>query len=594
MSLILGIYSKKEKLNKYKIKEVLGEFPFNKKRKLQTISSGKIFLSALKFRANSGCIVKNENGYLTILFGGEVYDFNDKMNILIEKGHKFKDKKNCAEFILHSYEEYGSSFFKDINGIFSFAIYDRLKDELILGNDSFGLRPLFIYNAKECCIFSSEYEPIIKYKKFDKELNYDAIAEYFTLGYPLGGKTFFQSINNLLPGSLLKIRKNQTSLKRYDLLDIKINKNKDLNYFAKEISKVFKKAVQNRVKSLGTLHMFLSGGADTRLILSNLSKDQRDRIKFYTWKNPYLKEDEDRDVIIAKMLTKKLNLNHKITGVKIKRTSKKFLGGLCGGEFLGGGCFNVGLKIEKVNKKKTEESFKKIFSEKFLENISFSPYSSLKKTLRGIKAENKEFLFNIHQITRGFFTNVYGGSSGGWLNPYHFRQNTPFWDKDFLKVLLTVPKDYLINYKLYNQVYKDYYQELIKIPTNNELLVFKSNDYYTLITKFTYKIRFITRQVYKIDFFDKLHYRILSKLASITGSCMELMDKGIEHKSIKKQENSKILSKILRTYMKSNRTWEKNFYNQEYIKSLSEDKNHPIIQSFIDFETWYKKFISIK
>lgn len=610
MSLILGIYSKKEKINKKEIEKILEDFSLNKKRKLQIKFNDKIFLSLAKFWNNDNNIVENEDKSLVILFGGEVYDFNRKVNALIKKGHKFKNRKNCAEFILHSYEEFGESFLKNVNGTFSFAIYNKLEDELILGNDSFGLYPLFIYNTHKYCIFSSEYEPITKYKKFNKELNYDAIAEYFTLGLPLGGKTFFKSINNLAPGSLLKIKKNQINLKQYDDLNIKIDKNKNLNYFATEIAKILKKAVQIRIRNLKNLVCSLSGGADTRLILSNLSRNQRKLIQFYTYKNPYLNENKDADIIITKILAKKLNLKHKIPAIQIKkdfkipfferiykkdfeisffekkrnRPSKKVLGGLYGGEFLGGICFDIcPIKIKKINKKKIEQKFKKIFNKQFQKKITNHPYISLKKEFKKIKAENKEFLFNIHQITRGFFTNIYGGSSGH-LDPYTFptKRDTIFWDKNFLKILLTVPKKYLINYKLYNKIYKNHYPELIKIPTNSPLAL-RSSGFIRLIIKLAYRVPFIAGLDCRID--SKNIFK--AKIAHRTGSCMLFMTKGTDFGLVRGLE----YPKILKVYMKSDYTWDKKFYNLEYIKSMSKEENHPVIGSFIDFEAWYREFI---
>src|SRR4030042_2415868 len=257
MSLILGIYSKKDNICDGKIKQVLREFSLDNVRTLHTVRERKILLSFSKSKIDGNNIIENENKTSIILFGGRMYNFNDRVSNLLAGGHKFKHRKNNAEFMLHSYEEYGESFLKEINGIFGFAIYNRLNDELIIVNDSFGFYPLFIYNDDEHIIFSSEYEPITKYRKFDNRLNYDALAEYFTLGVPLEGKTFFKNINNLYPGSVFRMSKNKVNIKQYDDLNIKVDKGKNIDFLSRKASKLIHDATQARSEIPTDIRCFL-------------------------------------------------------------------------------------------------------------------------------------------------------------------------------------------------------------------------------------------------------------------------------------------------------------------------------------------------
>ncbi|MBN2111706.1 hypothetical protein JW707_01270 [Candidatus Woesearchaeota archaeon] len=572
MSVILGIYSKSKNINKNEVKEVLKDFSLNGKRKLQTKKKNRVIFSALK-QYGYGNIAENENKSSVILFGGRIYDFKEGVSKLIRKGHRFKNKKSCAEFVLHSYEEFGESFLKKINGIFSFAIYDEPKDELILANDSFGIHPMFIYNSGDYIIFSSEYHPLVRYHNFDKKLDYNAIVEYFTLGTTLGDKTFFESIKNLHQGSLLKTKGDKSYQKQYDLLDIKIPKNKKIDYFAGRLANIVNKATQSRAENPGEIACDLSGGADTRLILSNLTERQRHLTKFATNQSAYLKEKEDMDVFIAKRIAGMLNLNLKVRKSKpnvkefgehffekrpINNPKKVRLTGTFGGEFLGGCCFEkCPIQINKINDKEIRQSLKKIFTNHFLEKIS-DPLVSLKKELQNIKAENKELYFAIHQFTRGFFTRIYGGSRSGMgsLSPCQLAiesRESVFWDSRFLKVLLTVPKEFLVDYNVYNQIYKKHFPELTNVPTN-------------------------------------------SGLSDRKDSCMEFIGSGTEPKKVKKPR----YSKALQEYLKSSDTWDKKFFNKEYALSESKrkcknysfyDTQSPFIKSFIDFEAWYRAFV---
>ena len=587
MSLILGIYSKKGKINEKMVGGVLKDFSLNGKRKLRTKFSDNFILSALSCDSNYWDIVENEDCSLVFIFGGQLNKFNGKIADLVKKKGASEDRHDLMKYFLPLYLEFKQEFLKCVNGIFIFAVYDRLNNELIFGNDYFGFHPLFIYDNGDYIIFSSEYQPLTKLIGFNNELNYDAIAEYFTLGFSLGNKTIFKCINNLSPGSIFKVSGNQIDLITYCYMGVKIDKNHDLDFFAQKVSKCINDIIEVRVGTNQKIFCDLTGGVDTRLILTNLTDKQRRLAYFNTQKSPNLREDEDTDVIIAKLIAEKLKINHNVINLVYEKdvevsffqknrvitsNGNKKISGKFGGEFLGGACFELFSKrFSRLNKKDINNKLKKIFNKKFSEVVS-DPYLSLKDEFNKIKSENKEFLFFIKHVTRSFFTNVYGGSrSGRWFSPHLFfldsMCNYVFLDQEFLKLLLTIPQKYLIDYKLYNQIYKDYCFELIDIPTN-------------------------------------------SPLAEKGNKCIEFIQQGVEPKKARKRDYSFALKKHLNTLIHL----DNHFYNLNYFTSklglfrfsyidftnlhdtsknlLKKEyiKNQSIIKSFIDFEDWHEQF----
>jgi len=542
MSHILGIYSKKGKIKTRAIQEVLLDFSLGNKGALKTKVSGNLLFSTARDRYGNFNIAENEDKSLVILFGGEIYDHDQYAAELIKKGHRFRNQDSSAEFALHSYEESGTRFLRKINGTFAFSIYNKTTGELVLANDTFGIFPLFICGTPEFLIFSSGYQPIASYKHFDRQLDYDAIAEYFALGATLGDKTFFRNIKNLAPASVLRVMNSTKKLHKYDNLNIKIKTNKDLNYFGKVISEAIRAAVQSRAKKAKNITYDLSGGADTRLILSNLTQEQRKNAEFLTLNHHMVPEDKEKDVIIAKKLATKLNLNLKI----LKRQHYKFekyfdtmrlkglsqtkrISALHGGEFLGGDYFKYCMpNLSGIGRHIVDQKLKRLFQKSFLDKIS-NPNDSLQKELQGIKAENKEFLFAIRQFTRSFYTAIYGRHDG-FLTPFIFATVTdsPFWDKNLLKSLLTVPKEYLLDYKLYNHLYMHHFPELIGIPTNSPFAMRKD-------------------------------------------SCMAYFGTGIDRKEIEDMSDYGLLGR----YVKDSQTWGEKIYNENYLRSLSAVNNFP-------------------
>lgn len=577
MTLMLGIYSKKSSIDPDEFTPILNDFSLQGKRELQTEIKDRIIFSSVLNGNGSKGIVKNQDGNLSVLFSGDVYDIGEKVTQLERAGRKFKDKNCESEFILHSFEEFGDSFLKNLNGSFSFSIFNERTTELIIANDSFGIWPLFIFESDECLIFSTEYQPITKYKKESELLDFDSIAEYFLFGLPVGNKTFFKNISNFHPGTIMKISSGKSSFKNYYNPSVEIQRNKNASFFAEEVAECIHKAVSIRLKKANKEDFRLSGGADTRLILSNIPEEQRNDMVFNTQKSPYLSESEDRDVIIAKMIASRAKLNHHISspspgiidgevvfGSKFFEERRSFasvpsLGGWYGGEFLGGVCFPIApVQLKNINRMRIRSRLIRIFSRDFLKKIS-DPYNSINELLDNLNAENKELLFLIHHLTRGFFTNIYMGTRAGWNDPYSFptRFKTIFWDRDFLETLLKIPKEILLDYNLYNQLYKNHFPEFIDIPTN-------------------------------------------SLLANRNDSCIPLMEEGIEPKAVRQQ---KYLG-ALKSYLKDPDSWEKGFYNNCFRLEMfgrvasrnviprSHVENHKLVASFIDFEAWYRNYIA--
>ncbi|GBC60944.1 hypothetical protein DENIS_1904 [Desulfonema ishimotonii] len=536
MSLILGCYSFKKEIGKKEIRSVLDDFSLGGERALRTEFRGRLALSVTG--SHSDCIAENEDRSLTVLFSGEIYDFEDAVSRLMEMGYTFRDPENCAEFVLNAYAAYGDAFLETVNGIFALAIRDREKEELVLANDPFGLYPLFICHKNDMCIFCTEYEPITRYEKFDRSLDYDAVAEYFTLGMPLGDRTFFKDIRNLSPGSVLRLKQGHCHLRRYDEPDIRIDRDKSITEFAEVIAGSFRRAVQARVKHPENMRCALTGGADTRLILSCLTRAQRQAIVFYTEKSPFLSEEQDRDVRIARMLADRLNLSFEVVNQERYtfgtayfeetrvRSFEKRLSGICGSQFMGGTCYRYSpIEIAKMGTERHRAiryRLEKLFEPAILERIQ-DPYISLFREIGRIRSDNRQLAFSMFQFARGYFTNIFGGTRNAWLDSYRHwtRVSSPFCDTALLKLLLSVPKAYSVRHRLYNLIYKNHFPELLDIPTN-------------------------------------------SPLARREESCMTYICDGVEPKSVRNPN----YTNALRAFLKHPLTWERGMYRSRNMMNL--------------------------
>ncbi len=99
--------------------------------------------------------LSNEDGTIWITFNGEIYNYQDLMTQLKERGHRFKTNSD-TETILHAYEEWGEKSVQYLRGMFAFGIWDENKQQLFLARDRLGKKPLYFYKTGEQLIFASE------------------------------------------------------------------------------------------------------------------------------------------------------------------------------------------------------------------------------------------------------------------------------------------------------------------------------------------------------------------------------------------------------------------------------------------------------
>ena len=118
----------------------------------------------------------------TIIYNGEIYNFQELKKTLIHKGYVFRTKSD-TEVIISGYDYYGKKIFSKLSGMWSVVIFDKKKNKLIFSRDIFGEKPLCVHTHKKELLFGSEIkflEKIIN-KKFKP--NIDKIKKTFTLGY---------------------------------------------------------------------------------------------------------------------------------------------------------------------------------------------------------------------------------------------------------------------------------------------------------------------------------------------------------------------------------------------------------------------------
>ena len=215
--------------------------------------------------------IHNEDQTIWTVFNGEIYNFRQLRQHLVEKGHKFYTNSD-TETIVHLYEEYGDEFVSHLRGMFTIAIWDKKRERLIVARDHIGIKPLFFYNSDTILLFASEIKSILQHPAVVRELDYSALDAYFTNCFIPAPKTIFKNLHKLLPGHLLVVEKGEVATRQYWELDFYQQNEIGFEEAVQQFRSYFYKAVQMRMIAEVPLGAFLSGGIDSSAVVGIMSK----------------------------------------------------------------------------------------------------------------------------------------------------------------------------------------------------------------------------------------------------------------------------------------------------------------------------------
>ncbi len=213
--------------------------------------------------------MSTEDKNLTIIFNGEIYNYLEIKENLIKAGRVFKNKSD-TEVLLQAYNHWGKDCLDKLNGMFSFAIWDKKNRELFIARDRLGIKPLYYYYNDNNLIFASEAKAIIASDIVKPVLNRKCLSLYLKYGFVPGDETLFSGIKKLKPGYFMLLKAGKLSTHQWwdtDPSD-KISGKKALH----ALPELLADSVKLRLRSDVPVGTLLSGGVDSSAIVSMLNK----------------------------------------------------------------------------------------------------------------------------------------------------------------------------------------------------------------------------------------------------------------------------------------------------------------------------------
>ncbi len=222
--------------------------------------------------------LSNEAGDVTLVFNGEIYNYRELREQLIARGHRFRTQSD-GEVIAHLYEDDGPDFVRHLNGMFAIALWDDRSKCLVLARDRAGEKPLYYWRGGGALVFGSEIKTILEYPGVSREINREALTEYFFYGYFPSPASVYAEIKKLPAAHTMVVERGEIRLKPFWQLKDYLRpaggpevSPRDEESIAEELRGKLREATISRLVSDVPLGVFLSGGVDSSTLVATMSE----------------------------------------------------------------------------------------------------------------------------------------------------------------------------------------------------------------------------------------------------------------------------------------------------------------------------------
>lgn len=249
--------------------------------------------------------MQNSDGSISLVFNGEIYNYLELRNKLLEEGYKFSTKSD-TEVILRMYEKYGIDMLQYLQGMYGVVIVDKNQNVSYVIRDRIGIKPIYYVKAPEAFAVASEIKPLLALPFVSKNIDKESVAEFLQYEYIHAPNTIFSDVKKLLPGHYLKVYDNNIKDVCYwDCNKVSIKK-ESIDICKQKLSDKFDEAIKLHLRSDVPIGAFLSGGIDSGLVVAFASKYIE---KLNTYTLSFEKNDYDESNL-AELVSKRYGTNH--------------------------------------------------------------------------------------------------------------------------------------------------------------------------------------------------------------------------------------------------------------------------------------------
>jgi len=227
---------------------------------------------------------------LSIVFNGEIYNFEELRAVLEQRGHVFYSNSD-TEVLLAAYDAWGTECLSRLNGMFAFALYDARNHILFLARDRAGEKPLFYRIDQGLLRFASELKALLSDRTLPRRIDPEALDCYLAMGFVPGDRCILGGYKKLAPGHALSfdVQSGICKVWRYwqlpDLATDTAAGRADETELLEELEGLLEDSVRRQLVADVPVGILLSGGVDSSLVTA-MAVRAASRIKTFTIRFP--------------------------------------------------------------------------------------------------------------------------------------------------------------------------------------------------------------------------------------------------------------------------------------------------------------------
>jgi asparagine synthase (glutamine-hydrolysing) len=215
--------------------------------------------------------MSSTDGRYTIVFNGEIFNFRELRQQLLEQGSQFRSKSD-TEVVLQLYLSLGAACVSKLRGMFAFAVWDSKEKTCLLARDPLGIKPLYYFadEARGELLFSSELKSLLRTGRIPKRLCDLGLYGFFRSGSVPEPFTLIEGVRCLEAGAVIFWERGAAKHHRYWQLGFE--------GFDEALSSEVKAAEATRAALLDSVAhhfvsdvpvgVFLSGGLDSTALIA--------------------------------------------------------------------------------------------------------------------------------------------------------------------------------------------------------------------------------------------------------------------------------------------------------------------------------------
>ncbi len=223
-------------------------------------------LAILDLSADGHQPMQSPDGRWTVVFNGEIYNFQELRAELAASGVPFRSHSD-TEVVLHLYAQRGPAMLERLAGMFALAIWDSHERKLFMARDPLGIKQLYYWQVGNRFAFASELRALLQADLAQPKMDRDALARYLLMGSVQEPDSLVCGVNQLPAGCCLNWQAGASSLSTYWTLEYQ-NSMSQSEAACTQLRAALDQSIRRHFVSDVPVGIFLSGGIDSSAVVA--------------------------------------------------------------------------------------------------------------------------------------------------------------------------------------------------------------------------------------------------------------------------------------------------------------------------------------